>query len=291
MYLDILVRGGTAVDPTAQTEVVLNVGTAGGRIAYLGQGSPPAARTLDAEGLFVSPGFVDTHVHDEELDDPDTIQLALLRQGVTTAVAGNCGSGPLLSDIRAARPGPWINLGFLTGHRVLRKEAGIRDDYRPATEPEIARMQAVLRDELALGSLGLSLGLEYAPNTSPREIDSLAAVAASFPQRIVSSHIRRDGPDCLEAVKEMVDLARRRRLRVQISHIGSMTAFGLSASALQIVEQARAVGIDVTMDCYPYAAFCTSIGSAGFDPGFEARWGRGVESLEAASGRYKGSRL
>ncbi|HRY79755.1 MAG TPA: amidohydrolase family protein [Spirochaetia bacterium] len=291
MSLDILVRGGTALDPAAGTERALNVGIEGGRIAFLGPEAPSAARVIDAAGLLVSPGFIDTHMHDEELEDPDTIQLALLRQGVTTAIAGNCGSGPLLRDIRAARPAPWLNLGYQTGHRYLRREVGIDDEYRPATEAEIARMEALLRNELDLGSLGLSFGLEYAPNTSPREIDALCAVAARYPERVVSSHIRYDGPECLKAVQEMIDLARRHRVRVQISHIGSMTAFGHSAEALRMTDRARSEGLDVTMDCYPYAAFCTYIGSAVFDPGFEERWKKGLESLEAASGKYKGGRL
>jgi len=291
MSLDILIRGGTALDPAAGAERELNVGIEEGRIAFLGPEQPAADRVIEAAGLMACPGFIDTHMHDEELDDPDTIQVALLRQGVTTAIAGNCGSGPLLKDIRASRPTPWLNLGYQTGHRVLRQEVGIDDVYRPATEAEIARMEDLLRNELDLGSLGLSFGLEYAPNTSPREIDALTAVAAHYPERVVSSHIRYDGPDCLAAVKEMIDLARRHRVRVQISHIGSMTAFGLSAQALGMTDQARAEGLDVTMDCYPYAAFCTYIGSAVFDPGFEPRWKKGLESLEAATGKYKGTRL
>ncbi len=291
MELDILVRGGTVADPEAGTERALNLGVKGGRIAYLGTDAPAAGRTLDAAGLLVSPGFVDTHMHDEELDDPDTIQQALLRQGVTTAIAGNCGSGPLLKDIRPKRRTPWLNLSYMTGHRVLREAVGILDVYKPADEAQTAEMEKLLRKELEEGSLGLSFGLEYAPNTSPREIDALARVVKEYPRRFVSVHIRYDGPDCLKAVREMIDLAARFGIRVQISHIGSMTAFGFSAEALRMTDEARAAGTDVTMDCYPYAAFCTHVGSTVFDPGFEKRWGKGLESLEAASGKYKGQRL
>lgn len=291
MDLDILIRDGTLLDPVEGTQGARNVGIESDRVVYVGTEAPPARRVLDASGLLVSPGFVDTHMHDEELSDPDTMQQALLRQGVTTAIAGNCGSGPLLKDIRAARGAPWLNLSYLTGHRVLREAVGLMDVYKPASPAQTAEMVNLLRGELDEGSFGLSFGLEYAPNTSPHEIDALARVVKDYPERFVSSHIRRDGPECLDSVKEMIALAERFGIRVQISHIGSMTAFGFSSQALALVDEARSAGLDVTMDCYPYAAFCTNVGSTVFDPGFEKRWGKGLESLEAASGKYKGSRL
>jgi N-acyl-D-amino-acid deacylase len=234
---------------------------------------------------------VDTHMHDEELSDPDTTQQALLRQGVTTAIAGNCGSGPLLKDIRAKRASPWLNLSYLTGHRILRETVGLKDVYKPANPAQIAEMETLLRKELDEGSLGLSFGLEYAPNTSRMEIDALARVVKDYPERFISAHIRHDGPDCVESVREVIDLSKRFGVRVQISHIGSMTAFGFSAQCLGMVDKARASSIDMTMDCYPYAAFCTEIGSTVFDPGFEKRWNKGLSDLEAASGKYKGARL
>ncbi|NLJ47297.1 MAG: amidohydrolase family protein, partial [Treponema sp.] len=141
MSLDILIRGGTALDPAAGTERRANVGVEAGRIAYLGPDSPAAGRVIDAAGLLVSPGFIDTHMHDEELDDPGTIQKALLRQGVTTALAGNCGSGPGMGRVKEKRKSPWINLGYLSGHTALREAVGTSDVYQPATEAEISRME------------------------------------------------------------------------------------------------------------------------------------------------------
>jgi N-acyl-D-amino-acid deacylase len=230
-------------------------------------------------------------MHDEELDDPGTIQKALLRQGVTTALAGNCGSGPGMVRVKEKRKSPWINLGYLSGHTALREAVGISDVYQPATEVEIARMEELLEKDLADGAFGLSFGLEYAPNTSPREIEALCQVLGKHPERFVSVHIRHDGPDCLESVAEVIELAERFRIRVQVSHLGSMTAFGFTARSIELIEEARGRGADVTFDCYPYAAFCTHIGSTVFDPGFEERWGKGLESLEAASGKHRGKRL
>lgn len=289
--MDLLIRGGTVLFPGESREEKLNVGLAGGKIAYLGQEIPEARRVIDAAGLMVSPGFIDTHMHDEELDDPDTTQQALLRQGVTTGIAGNCGSGPCFSVILPTRKNPWIKLGYLTGHRALRLHLGIDDDYRAATDEEISKMKVLLKEDLDQGSFGLSFGLEYAPNTSPVEIRALLDVVKGYKERWIPVHIRHDGPRCLEAIQEVIDLARETGLRFQISHTGSMTAFGQLAEVLKMIEDAVAEGLEVTFDCYPYDAFCTFIGSAVFDPGFEDRWNKSFEALEAATGKHRGKRL
>lgn len=288
---DLRIRGGLVADPETKTLVEASVTISDGRIVHVGKEEGESTEVLDATGCIVCPGFVDTHMHDEELDDPHSVERALLRQGVTTAIAGNCGSGPLLGTVRPKRQTPWLNLGYLTGHRILRESVGVNDIYRPATPGETTEMQVLLERELSEGSFGLSLGLEYVPNTDPAEIAALADVVAKFPRRWISIHIRFDGPRCLEAIQEAIDIAARHRVRVQISHFGSMTAFGRLQTALDMVDQAYAAGTDVTFDCYPYAAFCTSVGSAVFDPGFEDRWNKDVGVLEAGSGKFKGQRL
>lgn len=291
MKLDTLVTGGTLIDPVDGTALPLNVGINAGKIAYIGDGKPESKQSLEAGGMYVSPGFVDTHMHDEELDDHDTIQHALLRQGVTSAIAGNCGSGPLRETYEPKRRKPWLKLAYQTGHTALRRAVGINDVYRPATADETVRMRKLLAAELEKGSVGLSFGLEYAPNTSPAEIDALASLLTGMPQRWISVHIRYDGPRCLEGVREVIEIARRFKVRLQVSHLGSMTAFGYTMQAVGLIEEAKSQGVDVTFDCYPYDAFCTHIGSTVFDPGFEKRWDKGLSDLEAASGKYKGTRL
>ena len=287
---DLLIRGGLVLLPGQEKETQLSVAVRGGKIAALTTEEADAELEIDAGGLYVSPGFIDSHMHDDDItDDGSTVEQALLRQGVTTAIAGNCGTGPLAKDIRPIRQHPWLNLGYLTGHQCLREAAGARDIYAPATAAQRSEMKVLLRRELENGSFGVSFGLEYIPNTPIEEVKALLDVAKDFKHVWAPFHIRHDGPDAVRSADEVLDLARGyRSLRFQISHTGSMCAFGQLAEVLEHIEQARADGADVTFDCYPYDAFCTHLGSAVFDPGFEQRWGKGRESLEVGSGEYQG---
>lgn len=288
---DLVVRGGVVLLPELNKEEKLNIGISQGVITRLATDEMEAPQIIDASGFYVSPGFIDSHMHDEEKEDGDTIEKALLRQGVTTAIAGNCGSGPLSAEILPYRNKPWINLGYLTGHKKLREAAGATDRYLPAKPEQVKIMKDLLRRELESGSFGLSVGLEYLPNTPISELESLFEVVVDFTKIWVPVHIREDGPASVRATQEIIDLALKWPIRFQISHTGSMTGFGQLGKVLELIEKARADGADVTFDCYPYDAFCTDLGSAVFDPGFEKRWGKGKESLEVASGPNRGKWL
>ncbi|MDD4159512.1 MAG: amidohydrolase family protein [Synergistaceae bacterium] len=285
---DLAVRGGTLILPELNKEEKLNIGISQGRIARLSPEEMQAKDSLDASGLYISPGFIDSHMHDEEKEDGESIEKALLRQGVTTAIAGNCGSGPLGADILSFRRNPWLNLGYLTGHKKLREASGVIDRYAPAGPDQVKTMKDLLRKELQEGSFGLSIGLEYLPNTPISELEALFEVAVDFKKIWIPVHIREDGPASIRATQEILNLALKWPLRFQISHLGSMTGFGQIKEVLEIIDKARDSGADVTFDCYPYDAFCTELGSAVFDPGFEKRWGKGKEALEIASGPNRG---
>jgi N-acyl-D-amino-acid deacylase len=285
---DILVINGQVVFPDKGEIKECPLSISNGKIVSLEATEKPASKVIDASGCIVSPGFIDIHMHNEEKEDPYTVQGALLKQGVTTALAGNCGAGLFIDEYKAMMKKPYLNLGLLTGHNSLRKAVGISDVYKKADNQEIAKMCEFLEKELQKGSFGLSLGLEYVPNASKEEITRLSEVLTGFKHRIVSVHIRHDGPACIEAVQEMIDLAKSTGLRVELSHLGSMTAFGMSRKVLEMLDRARSAGIDIRFDTYPYAAFCTYIGSTVFDRGFEKRWKKGFEALEVASGPYKG---
>ena len=287
---ELLIRGGEVFLPGFQMPVRADIAVCCGKIAAVGTEPCEAERVLEASGLYIAPGFIDTHMHDEEPEDGNTVEQSLLRQGVTTAIAGNCGSGPLSQDIKPLRQRPWLNLGYLTGHTVLREKAGATDRYKPATGSQISQMCRLLKNELENeGSFGLSVGLEYMPNTPAEELEPLFKTAQPFEKVWVPVHIRSDGPQAVASVDEIIGFAERfPGLRFQLSHTGSMCAFGQMKTVLEHISAAREKGLDLTFDCYPYDAFCTALGSAVYDEGFEERWGRGRESLEVGSGPFRG---
>lgn len=291
---DILIRGGVFFGmEDGRPPEPATLAITGGRIAKI---LPPDAEleadfVCDARGMFVTPGFVDSHIHDEHPEGQAVVQQALIRQGVTSAVAGHCGSGPNFPVSKRDHSNPWLHLSSMVGNCALREEVGRLDRYTPAASDEIDRMKAILRGSLDAGAMGMSLGLEYAPGASYEEILALSSVVAEYPDRFISVHIRYDDDRCVDAVQEMMRLARETGVRLQVSHLGSMTMYNTEACC-EIIERAKDEGLDVGFDCYPYDAFCAKAGSAVYDDGFERRWrGKGPESLEAVSGRFKGERL
>jgi N-acyl-D-amino-acid deacylase len=205
-------------------------------------------------------------------------------------LSGNCGSGPLFADSAAMHPHPWINLHYLAGNCVLRHASGQTDRYAPATPRQRQAMRDLLGESMRLGAMGLSLGLEYEPGATFEEISGLARVVAEF-GGFISVHTRFDDDRCVEGIREVIELSRVYGVRVEISHLASMTAFHTD-ECLEAIDAATGEGLRVTFDSYPYDAFCTNVGSAVFDDGFASRWrGKGPECLEAASGRFRGQWL
>ena len=251
---------------------------------------PPGATLYDAEGLYITPGFIDIHAHDECKEVDTVVEHALLRQGVTTVLSGNCGMGLLFEDSIAMHPHPWVNLHCLVGNSVLRHAAGQTDRYAPATPEQRRVMRDLLAKSLRMGAAGLSFGLEYEPGAALDEINDLAGVTAEF-DGFISVHTRFDDDRCVDAIREVIAISRSHGVRAQISHLASMTAYHTD-ECIEIIDAAKKEGLRVTFDCYPYDAFCAQIGSAVFDDGFAKRWrGKGPEYLEAVSGRFKGQRL
>lgn len=296
---EVVLAGGLIFTMTGDDEPVSgSLVISSGRVSKIIQGPyepdderlPQNADFIDVSGLYVAPGFIDIHIHTEYPDDKHIVEHALLRQGVTSALSGNCGSGPLFSDSEAMHPNPFVHLYSLVGNRVLRKKAGHPDIYTPASREQIDEMSRLLSESMMFGAMGVSFGLEYAPGTSSDEIGSLAQVTAEY-DGIVTVHTRFDDDRCVEAVREAINISRMFGVRVEISHLGSMTTY-YTQECINTIEAARREGLKVNFDCYPYSAFCTNIGSAVFDDGFVKRWrGKGPEYLEAASGRFRGQRL
>jgi N-acyl-D-amino-acid deacylase len=262
---DLVVRGGRIVDGSGNPWYVADVGIRGGHIAAVGRlGDHTAARVLDARGLVVAPGFVDVHAHVESgLARRPTADNFLL-DGVTTLVTGNCGGSEVdlprfFAELRGG--GISLNLASLIGHNSVRREAMGTEDRDP-TPGELARMEALVEEGMRAGAVGLSTGLIYIPGTYAKtpEVVALARVAARH-GGVYASHIRSEGEEVFAAIEEALAVGRQAGLPVQISHfkVSHKRLWGESAKTIALVDGARAAGLDVTVDQYPYAASSTAL--------------------------------
>ena len=290
--LDLILKNGLVCDPANSIQSILNVGIRNGRIACLTSEPLPAAAEIECTGHIVSPGFVDAHSHEDDLCEGHIeadITLRALRQGVTTLVTGNCGDAPRdLPAYCAAYDGKQpVNMALLAGHTTIRRLCGARNKYAPVDEATLAAMCETLERQLTEGAKGLSMGIRYEPGMTLGEMCAMAAVVKRF-GGVLAAHVRGDAFEIYDAIEEFLEIGRRTGVRLQISHIGSMAAYGQMAEVLSYVDRrAAAEGLDVRIDCYPYDAFCTSIGATTYDDGFLDRY-HDVTRIELTDGEYKG---
>jgi len=315
---DLLITGGTVYDGSGGPPVRADLGISGGTIREVGRiRGGRAAAVIEAEGLAVSPGFIDVHDHTDVglLVNPKAE--SAVRQGVTTLVSGQCGGSPFpLTDevveqmgrrlameyglqgswrdiqgflARIEEAGSAVNYATFVGHGTVRAAAMGRDD-RPATAGELEKMKAFVAEAMAGGALGLSSGLEYAPGSfgSTEELIELCRIAARS-GGLYATHLRDEETFVLEAVAEALRIAREAPIRLQISHlkVGLAPNWPKIDALMEMLEKARAEGLDFRADRYPYIASATSLstifpiwaragGTDGFvgrlkDPSFDAR--------------------
>lgn len=218
----------------------------------------PNEAVTNGRGLVLAPGFIDSHSHHDWglTEHPDA--LAVVNQGITTIVVGQDGGGVPMDTLaaRLSRQPVAVNVASYTGHAMVRRQAmGINGLYRTAKPDELAAMKRLLRTELSNGSLGLSTGLEYeaAFFSNRDEVLQLAQVAADSGGRYIS-HVRSEDITLDDALDEIIQIGRVTKMPVQISHlkIALRDRWGQSNQLLAQLEQARAEGINITADCYPY---------------------------------------
>ncbi len=328
-----MVRGGEVVDGTGAPRFPADVAVNGDRIAAVGPGIPGTSRhEIDARRRIVAPGFVDLHSHSDLLftlppDGQRDLLGGRLRQGITTELVGNCGYGPapavperlaLLQKVNAfitprgvewswrsfgdyldvveAR-GPLMNVGALVAHGAIRVAAmGMKVD--PPSGEEYREMNRLIREAIEAGAYGISYGLIYPPGQFARTEELVkTAAAASAAGGFAAFHQRGSGRStCLEAVEELLEVARNSGCSVHHSHEESVGpgAWTLVEKVIEKEEQARREGLDLTMDVIPYTWVCTTMlaiyppwalggGVEAFlerlrDPGLRARMKREVGS-------------
>ncbi len=288
--IDLLIKNGWLYDGSGNEPFCADIAITGDRIgSVLPAGSSVssiAERTIDAKGLSVAPGFIDTHAHSEFTLLADNRAEGKVFQGITTEINGNCGlsAAPLYGEAFRHRETDLQELGIvsrwsdfneyfslleqkglpynfatLAGHGNIRASV-IGYDDRPPEKAEAGRMCIYLNEALSSGALGISTGLIYPPGTyaDTKELSGLARYAKG---KIYASHMRSEGDRLIEAIKEAVDIGAESGIAVHISHIktSGKKNWGKIDDAIALIEDARAKGIKITCDRYPYTSASTDL--------------------------------
>jgi len=265
---DLVIRHGRIVDGTGSPWYRADLAIRGDTIARIAPIiDAPATRVVDAAGIVVAPGFIDLHTHARRgiFDVPTADNY--VRQGVTTLVEGPDGSSPIplrpfLDRVAATRITP--NFAMFIGQGSVRDQI-IGSVDRKATPPEIEKMRALVQQGMDDGAFGLSSGLFYVPGTftPTAEVVELAKVAGRM-GGIYISHMRDEASRVLDSVRETIEIGEKGGLPTQVTHhkIIGKANWGKSVDTLRLVDEARARGVDATIDQYPYTASSTGIGSA-----------------------------
>ena len=296
---DVLIRNGRIVDGSGNPWFYGDVGVIGDRIVFVGKAGPEARakETIDATGLVVAPGFIDMLGQSEDNLLIDRRAVSKLTQGITTEITGEGGSIAPTNDRaragsmdfyntfhikpdwysldqyfqRLAKQGAGINLATYVGAGQVRRMV-IGNDNRPATPEELKKMQKIVEEEMAEGAMGVSSSLIYAPDNyaSTDELIALAKAAAAH-GGIYATHMRNEADREFEAFDEALRIAKENNIPVEIFHIkcAGRENWGNMPKLIAAIEKARASGLDITADQYPYTASATSL-SAPIPPRFHA---------------------
>ena len=284
MNWDILIRGGLVIDGSGRPGEIADVAVSDGRIVAVGRSlAAGSARTIDAEGLAVAPGFIDIKTHSDFTLPINPKAESKVRQGVTTEIVGHCGFSvaPILPGKRQlvqdylSSSAPWlpfrettfrdyldrfpqtsVNAGMLVGHHTLRLNV-MGMDARPPSPAELDHMTALLEEGLEAGALGLSSGL-FTPPSSYADRSEMVALCNVLKRRNAGyfTHLRDESNNVIAAVEEAIDIARTCGVHVEIVHLkcSGLDNWGKAAQILAMIETAREEGLAVDCDAYPYAA-------------------------------------
>ena len=263
---DLVIVNARIVDGSGNPWFRGDVAVKDGRIVRVGRIAPEAAaKTIDARDQIVAPGFIDVHTHVETIYSLPTAE-NFVRMGVTSLVTGNCGSsatdvGQFLGRVNEKPLA--LNIATLIGHGSVRRQVMGADDRAPTTD-ELAKMEAVVEQGMKDGAVGLSTGLIYVPGTYAKT-DELVALARVVSRHggLYATHMRNEGDKVADAIRESILIGEQAGLPVEISHfkISNKKLWGQTPMTLGLVREARARGLNVTVDQYAYTASSTSLSS------------------------------
>jgi N-acyl-D-aspartate/D-glutamate deacylase len=286
---DVVLEGGRVMDPETGLDAVRNVGIQDGRIARISAAPLSGRRIIHAAGLVVAPGFIDLHQHGQDLAS----QRVKAFDGVTTALEMEIGAPDVAQFLKSKEGHSIIHYGTTASHVAARAlifgaplpegtilpKSGTATD-QPATPEQIERIQQRLRDEFDAGALGVGMGIQYTPGATRLEVIDMFRVAAE--RKPVYTHMRSAGRiepgSAIESVEEVIGAAAITGASLHIVHINS-TCLRDSLECISLIEGARARGLDVTTEAYPYIAGMTAINSAVFNPGWRERQGIDYNNL------------
>ena len=291
---DILIKNGKVYNGIDSTYNNNSIAIKDDKIIFIGKQNTniKATKTIDAKGLVVCPGFIDPHTHaDRDLVDKEkSHNKPFLFQGITTVIVGNDGGSfyPSSKYIKIYnKNGIGTNAVLIVGHGTIR-EVVIGKSNRLATKEEMEKMKNLIQEEMNNGVFGMSTGLFYSPGNyaNTDEIITLSKVIAKN-DGIYDTHLRDEGINLLESIKEAIQIGREAKLPIHISHIKclGLGAWDKSKKVIEIIEKAQSEGIEITANQYPYDASGTSLKSA-----LIPRWAEsgGIDSLFI---RYKDNNL
>jgi N-acyl-D-aspartate/D-glutamate deacylase len=287
---DLVLEGGRVMDPETGTDAVRNVGIRNGTIVRISSDVLSGRRIVHAKGLVVAPGFIDLHQHSQDVAS----QRVKALDGVTTALELEIGAPDVAQFLRAKEGHSLIHYGTAASHVAARSiafgtplppgailpKSGPATD-QPATPEQIETMQKRLRAELDAGGLAVGMGIQYTPGATRQEVIDMFRLAAE--RKVpVYTHIRSVGRlepgSSIESVGEVIGAAAISGASLHIVHINSSCARD-SLECLSMIEGARARGLEVTTEGYPYIAGMTAINSAVFNPGWQEKLGISYDSL------------
>lgn len=261
---DILIKNGLVYDGSLAPPAKMDIAIGGDRIIKVAKSiAGTASRVIDAKGSVITPGFIDlhTHVDDGMYFTENRACLNYLTQGVTTVVVGQCGSSawPIFEKAEDligtwTKEGIGPNAAVLVGHGTVRNIVLGMENREPTPE-ELEKMKAMVKEAMDQGASGLSTGLIYLPGSYAKtpEIIELAKVVAPY-GGIYHTHIRNERNNLLNAVREAIEISEKAGLPAHISHFKVMgrANWGLVKDASSVIEEARAKGLTITADQYPY---------------------------------------